>query len=152
MDAEYLEDKNKNDFITYIFSCPPRSENYIKLELDEPPKDVNIKVYIFYELLQILIDGLFYLKSIDDKLNINDLTLEDIELMKKYFLSFGFKLYIDIFTMETYNIKQPNLLVNKEFINDKTKLKELFHEIVDLDEEVKIKKVFRIYLVYNVKI
>ena len=151
MDAEYLEDKNKNDFITYIFSCPPRSENYIKLELDEPPKDVNIKVYIFYELLQILIDGLFYLKSINDKLNINDLTLDDIELIKKYFLSFGFKLYIDIFTMETYSIKQPNLLENKKYIINETELKELFHEIVDLDGE-KINKVFRIYFDYNVKI
>lgn len=152
MDVKYLEDKNKNDFITYVFSCPPKTENYIKLELDEPPKDVNIKVYIFYELLQILIDGLFYLKSTDDKLNINDLTLDDIELIKKYFLSFGFKLYIDIFTMETYNIKQPNLLENKEYIGDKTELKELFHEIVDLDDEEKINKVFRIYFDYNVKI
>ena len=152
MDVKYLEDKNKNDFITYVFSCPPKTENYIRLELDEPPKDVNIKVYIFYELLQILIDGLFFLKSTDDKLNINDLTLDDIELIKKYFLSFGFKLNIDIFTIETYNIKQPNLLENKEYINDKTELKELFHEIVDLDDEEKINKVFRIYFDYNVKI
>lgn len=152
MNIEYLEDKDTDDFIKYIFSSSPKSENYIKLELDEPPKDINIKIYIFNELLQILIDGLFYLKSIDNKLNINDLSIDDIELMKKYFLSFGFKLNIDIFTMETYKIKQPNLLINKEFLTDKTELKELFHEIVDLDDKDKVNKVFRIKFDYNVKI
>lgn len=152
MDIEYLEDKNKDDFIKYIFSSSPKSENYIKLELGEPPENINIKVFIFYELLQILIDGLFYLKSSEDKLNINDLSFDDIELIKKYFLSFGFQLNINIFTIETYKIKQPNLLQNKEYISDKTELKELFHEIVDLDDNDKVNKVFRIEFDYNVKI
>lgn len=144
MSVEYLEDKNSDDFIKYIFSTNPKPKNHIKLELDEPPQGIHRSMYIYKELLQIFIDGLFYLRGHNNKLNINNLSLEDIELMKKYFISFGFIVNLDIFEPDKYELRQPNLLLNTEFITDKTKINDYFYEIIDMDNNDNINKTYRI--------
>jgi len=143
-----MEDKTPDDFIKYIFSDNPKPRNYIKLELDQPPYGIHISMHIFYELFQIFMDGLFYLKSDNDILNINNMSLDDIELMKKYFLSFGFTIKLDIFEQNTYQIKQPNLLFNKEYITKDTKINEYFYEIIDMNNDNIINKTFRISFDY----
>ena len=145
MSVEYLEDKNSDDFIKYIFSTNPKPKNHIKLELDEPPQGIHRSMYIYKELLQIFMDGLFYLRGDNNKLNINNLSLEDIELMKKYFISFGFIVNLEIFEPDKYKLRQPNLLLNTEFITDKTKINDYFYEIIiDMDNNDNINKTYRI--------
>ena len=144
MSIKYLEDKNSDDFIKYIFSTKPKSKNHIKLELDDPPQGIHRSMYIYKELLQIFIDGLFYLKGDNDKININNLSLEDIELMKKYFGSFGFIVNLEIFEPDKYKLRQPNLLLNTEFITDKTNINDYFYEIIDMDNNDNINKTYRI--------
>ena len=89
-------------------------------------------------------DGLFYLRGNNNKLNINNLSLDDIELMKKYFLSFGFIVNLEIFEPDKYKLRQPNLLFNREFITDKTKISDYFYEIIDMDDKDIINKTYRI--------
>ena len=144
MNPEYLEDKNSDDFIKYIFSTNPKPKNHIKLELDEPPKGIHNSLHIYIQLLQIFMDGLFYLRGNNNKLNINNLSLEDIELMKKYFISFGFIVNLEIFEPDKYKLRQPNLLLNTEFITDKTKINDYFYEIIDMDNNDNINKTYRI--------
>ena len=144
MDQEYLEDKNSDDFIKYIFSTNPKPKNNIKLELDKPPKGIHNSLHIYIQLLQIFMDGLFYLRGNNNKLNINNLSLKDIELMKKYFLSFGFTVNLEIFEPDKYKLRQPNLLFNREFITDKTKINDYFYEIIDMDDNDIINKTYRI--------
>ena len=144
MSVEYLEDKNSDDFIKYIFSTNPKPKNHIKLELDEPPKGIHNSLHIYIQLLQIFMDGLFYLRGNNNKLNIKNLSLEDIELMKKYFLSFGFIVNLEIFEPDKYKLRQPNLLLNTEFITDKTKINDYFYEIIDMDNNDNINKTYRI--------
>ena len=52
MNPEYLEDKNSDDFIKYIFSTNPKPKNHIKLELDEPPKGIHNSLHIYMFLLK----------------------------------------------------------------------------------------------------
>ena len=144
MNSEYLEDKNSDDFIKYIFSTNPKPKNHIKLELDEPPKGIHNSLHIYIQLLQIFMDGLFYLRGNNNKLNIKNLSLEDIELMKKYFLSFGFIVNLEIFEPDKYKLRQPNLLLNTEFITDKTNINDYFYEIIDMDNNDNINKTYRI--------
>ena len=100
-------DGDGDDFTIFLFSHPVKEPNTIKLELAPPEKDVHIGLHIFQELLQIFVDGLKYFhgqqsgkrsdKDNDDgKVDINSLTVDDIDLMKRYFLSIGFQLRLDV--------------------------------------------------------
>tara|TARA_B110000285_G_C15125875_1_gene620219 strand:+ start:2224 stop:2679 length:456 start_codon:yes stop_codon:yes gene_type:complete len=131
-DTEYVKGSD-NDFTHYIFSNKPKDENIIKLELDTCSTDIKIGLHIFQELLMIFTGGLRYLFGITDngnKVNILELEPDNIELMNKYFKSFGFSLEVNKFTIEEYlsNMKLPNYFVNKELIEDNTPLNDIYYE------------------------
>lgn len=131
-DTEYVKGSG-DEFIRYIFSNNPKDENSIKLELDSCPKDIKIGQHIFQELLMIFTGGLKYLfgiKENENKVNILELTPDNIDLMNKYFNSFGFSLEVQKFTIEEYlsNMKLPNYFVNKELIRDDTLLSDIYYE------------------------
>ena len=112
MNKPIEKEGDADDFTIFLFSHKPNEPNSIKLELDEPGKNKHIGLHIFQQLLQIYVDGLKYLYgdgSNEGKVNINDLTEENIELMKKYFISIGFHVILDVYTRENY-ISKPNTL------------------------------------------
>ena len=82
-DTQYKTDENSSEFIEFLFSKKPQDKNSIKLQLDPPEKDKHIGLHIFEQLIQIFVDGLKYLYGDDNKVNIQDLTEENINLMKK---------------------------------------------------------------------
>ena len=51
---------------------------------------------------------------------------------------------LDIFEPDKYELRQPNLLLNTEFITDKTKINDYFYEIIDIDNNDNINKTYRI--------
>jgi len=148
-------DGDGDDFTIFLFSHKPKGPNTIKLELGPPERGVQIGLHIFQELLQIFVDGLKYFfgqrsdNHSDDKngenegkVNINDLTEENIDLMKGYFLSIGFHLNVDVFTPETY-VSRPDIFVNKSLIKKDTMLDEFFYEVTTYDND-DLEKIYRV--------
>ena len=128
-DTEYKEG-NGNEFTEFLFSSEPKEPNSVKLELSPAKKDVKIGLHIFQELLMIFTEGIKYLFLKDNKINISDLTINDINLMEKYFNSFGFKISLEKFTISEYlgNMKLPNYFLNQELIKDNTPLPDIYYE------------------------
>ena len=61
----------------------------------------------------------------------NWITDENIKLMNKYFMSIGFIIIVEIFTIEEYlsNMKLPNYFHKKELIKDDTHIKDIYYEM-----------------------
>ena len=79
--------------------------------LTEPKVGIKLPLHIFQELLMIFNSGMKYLFSNGTgKLNIDEITDDNIKTINEYFMSIGFVIIIDIFTIEEYldNIKLPN--------------------------------------------
>tara|TARA_B110000967_G_C18549832_1_gene394800 strand:+ start:123 stop:608 length:486 start_codon:yes stop_codon:yes gene_type:complete len=143
-----------DDFTIFLFSHGVNEPNSIKLELGPPENGVQIGLHIFQELLQIFVDGLKYLfgqhsdkqhcdKNCDNigKVDINSLGVDDIDLMKRYFLSIGFKLILDVFDRKDY-ISRPDIFNDKSLIKENTMLDEYFYEVVTyVDDQEKIYRV-----------
>ena len=51
---------------------------------------------------------------------------------------------LEVFKPDKYKLRQPNLLLNTEFITDKTKINDYFYEIIDMDNNDNINKTYRI--------
>lgn len=128
-DTEYKEG-DPNDFINFIFSHNPKEKHSVKLELGNCHKDTKIGLHIFQELLMIFTEGSKYLFGNHDKVDITNLCKTDIDLLNKYFESFGFTLHVEVFTIPEYinNMKMPNYFLHQELIKDDTVLKDIYYE------------------------
>ena len=139
-----------DDFTIFLFSHGVNEPNSIKLELGPHEKGVQIGLHIFQELLQIFVDGLKYLFSDSDnigKVDINSLSVDDIYLIKRYFLSIGFKLILDVFDRKNY-ISRPDIFNDKSLIEEDTMLDEYFYEVVTYDSSDQ-EKIYRVSFKFN---
>ena len=141
-------DGDGDDFTIFLFSHPVKEPNTIKLELAPPERGIHIGLHIFQELLQIFTDGIKYFYSKDDgKVDINSLTVDNIDLMKRYFLSIGFQLILDIYTPENY-VSKPDIFNDKSLIKENTMLDEYFYEITTYDSN-DMEKIYRVSFKFN---
>jgi len=145
-----MNNNDHDDFIKTIFSKKPEKEKYMKIKLDPPPPNLNITIYEFEQILQIFTDGLHYKFSNNgNKINLDNLNIEDIDLMEKYMNSLSYQFYIDRFTSPSnYVEKLPNYLEDKEKYTDKDKikLKDVYFQIATFHDKNKtnIKCIYRI--------
>jgi len=148
-------DGGGDEFTKFLFSHPVKEPNTIKLELGPPGNGVQIGLHIFQELLQIFVDGLKYLfgqQSDNDnyndnyKVDINSLGVDDIDLMKRYFLSIGFKLILDVFNRKNY-VSRPDIFNNKSLIKENTMLDEYFYEVITYVDDKE--KIYRVSFKFN---
>ena len=136
---EYKEGSH-SDFIEYLFSKEPKDKDSIQLESPPIDPDKNMGLHIFEQLLMIFVDGLKYFYGVNDKVNINKLSQQDIEKVNKYFISMNYSVNLEVFpTMNDYKFKFPNYFKNQEHIKNDTKLEDFYYEIFDMNN-----KVFRI--------
>ena len=138
-----------DDFTIFLFSHGVNEPNSIKLELGPHEKGVQIGLHIFQELLQIFVDGLKYLFSDSDnigKVDINSLSVDDIDLIKRYFLSIGFKLILDVFDRKNY-VSRPDIFNDKSLIKENTMLDEYFYEVVTYEDDQE--KIYRVSFKFN---
>ena len=143
-------DGDGDDFTVFLFSHPVKEPNTIKLELAQPEKEVHIGLHIFQELLQIFVDGLKYFfsdKNDEGKVDINSLSEENIDLMKRYFLSIGFQLILDVFTPDDY-VSKPDIFKDHSLIKENTMLDEYFYEISTYDSDDS-EKIYRVSFKFN---
>ena len=121
-----------DDFIKYIFSKPPGTvkEVLLQMPIDNENSDKNINLHIFEQLLMIFTDGIKYFHGVNGKVDVNKLTIENIEKINKYFISFGYSLTVDKYdTINDYQFKYPNYFKNQEHITKDTKLEDFYYEI-----------------------
>ena len=142
-DTEYKEDKEPDDFIKFLFGKKPQKTNTIKLELGIPEKNKHIGLHIFEQLIQIFVDGLKYLYGDNGKVDIQDLTEDNIELMKKYYLSIGYKLLFETFDKSNYEPK-PNVFMEHQLIKEDTMLDEFYYEVLSETVDHKIPIIYRV--------
>ena len=100
------------------------------MELPLLEKDKNIGLHVFEQLLMIFVDGLKYFYGVNDKVNIDELTLENIEKVNEYFISMNYSVNLEVFTtVNEYQFRFPNCFKNQETITDKTVLSDFYYEI-----------------------
>jgi hypothetical protein len=132
-DTEYKEGDH-DDFINYLFSDSPKEKGEVKLELPLNTPDKNLGLHEFEQLLMIFVDGLKYFYGINGKVNINNLTKEDVQRVNEYFLSMNYEVNLDVFlTMNEYIFKHPNYFKNQEHITSETELKDYYYEVYGKD-------------------
>lgn len=138
--TEYKEGDHES-FIQYLYSSEPREKGSIQLE--SPPLDLNknIGLHTFEQLLMIFVDGLkFFYGDSDNKVNLNDLSFDNIIKINEYFTSINYKINLEVFeNMYEYQFKFPNYFKNQEHINSQTKLEDFYYEIFNTEN-----KAFRI--------
>ena len=123
---------NEENFIEYIFSKPPENKGVIKLECGLPDEGKPFPKHMFEQLLEIFVEGLKYLWGKENKVNIGDLTIENIGLMKQYFESFNVDLQFNMFLEENY--------IFKPFIYGNPVLEEKYKKISDYFYQVDVNK------------
>jgi hypothetical protein len=132
-DTEYKEGDHQ-DFINYLFSDSPKSVGEVKLELPLNEHDKNLGLHEFEQLLMIFVDGLKYFYGEKDKVDINNLTENDIKRVNSYFLSMNYEVNVDIFpTMNEYIFKHPNYFKDQNHITNSTELKDYYYEVYGKD-------------------
>ena len=68
--------------------------------------------------------------GINNKVDINKLTEEDIQKVNKYFLSMNYDVCLDVFpTLNEYIFKHPNYFKNQQHIKNDTELKDFYYEV-----------------------
>ena len=124
-------------FIIYMFNSEPKPEGTIQLECPDIPDGKNTHLHIFEQLLMIYIGGLKHLwGDSDGKVDLTKLTKENIELMKRYFMSITYEVNIDVFDLHTYQFKFPDYFKNQEKITKDTMLSDFFYETQGSDTKM----------------
>jgi len=124
-----IDEENPDDFIKYMFDTEPKPKDTIQLECPDIPPNKNTHLHIFEQLLMIYVAGLKHLwADSEGKVDLTELTEDNIGLMKRYFESINYVVNIEVFDLNTYQFKFPDYFKNQEKITSKTLLTDLFYE------------------------
>jgi len=123
------EEGTHEDFIKYMFDAEPKPKDSIQLECSDIPSDKNTHLHIFEQLLMIYVSGLKHLwQNEEGKVDLTDLTEDNISLMIRYFESINYVVNIQVFNLHTYQFKFPDYFKNQEKITEKTVLTDFLYE------------------------
>lgn len=139
-----IKEGSHDEFINFLFGQEPKEKDSIQLEIPDIPKDKNVHLHIYEQLLQIFVDGLKYFYSNDDgKVDVTKLSIDNITKIQKYFESMNFLSKVDVFDLNNYEFKFPDYFKNQDKIQSNTVLNEFFYEVQGSD-----KKMYRITFDY----
>ena len=128
------EEGTHEDFIKYMFDNEPKPKDSIQLECSDIPPNKNTHLHIFEQLLMIYVSGLKHLwQNEEGKVDLTELTEDNIGLMKRYFESINYVVNIQVFDLSTYQFKFPDYFKNQDKITDKTLLTDFFYETQGTD-------------------
>ena len=128
------EEGTHEDFIKYMFDSEPKPKDSIQLECSDIPPNKNTHLHIFEQLLMIYVSGLKHLwQNEEGKVDLTELTEDNIGLMKCYFESINYVVNIQVFDLDTYQFRFPDYFKNQEKITSKTLLTDFFYETQGTD-------------------
>ena len=128
------EEGTHEDFIKYMFDNEPKPKDSIQLECSDIPPNKNTHLHIFEQLLMIYVSGLKHLwQNEEGKVDLTELTEDNIGLMKRYFESINYVVNIQVFDLSTYQFRFPDYFKNQEKITSKTLLTDFFYEAQGTD-------------------
>ena len=128
-EVEYKEGDHA-EFIQFLFSDSPKPQGTITLELPLSEPNKNVGLHVFEQLLMIFVDGLKYFFGKDEKVNLSELTEENIIKVQEYFISMNYSAKVEVFsTMNEYQFKYPNYFKNQEKITNETQLEDFYYEV-----------------------
>jgi len=131
------EEGTHDEFILYMFDSEPKPKDSIQLECPDIPDNKNTHLHIFEQLLMIYVSGLKHLWSNSEgKVDLTELTENNICLMKRYFESISYVVNIDVFDLSTYEFKFPDYFKNQDKITDKVLLPDFFYETQGADTKM----------------
>ena len=123
------EEGSHNDFIKYMFDIEPKPKDSIQLECSDIPPNKNTHLHMFEQLLMIYVSGLKHLwQNEEGKVDLTELTEDNIGLMQCYFESINYVVNIEVFDLNSYQFKFPDYFKNQDKITEKTLLTDLFYE------------------------
>lgn len=132
-----IKEGSHDEFIHFLFGQEPKEIDSIQLEIPDIPKDKNVHLHIYEQLLQIFVDGLKYFYSNDDgKVDVTKLNEEDIKKIQKYFESMNFLSQVEVFDLNNYKFKFPDYFKNQDTIKSNTVLNEFFYEVQGSDQKM----------------
>ena len=132
-----IDEEKPDDFIKYMFDEEPKPTNTIQLECPDIDEGKNTHLHIFEQLLMIYVQGLKHKWSTEDgKVDLTQLTEDNISLMKRYFESINYIVNIEVFDLSTYQFKFPDYFKNQEHITEKTLLTDFFYETQGSDTKM----------------
>jgi len=90
-----------DDFIDRLVSAPPQNVNSIKLELLEEENNMDT---VFNVLIEIFSKASKYMYGDrNGRVDLDEMGVEELERMSKYFNSFGFQIFLEKFEGENRN-------------------------------------------------
>ena len=129
IETEYKEGSH-SEFIQYLFSAEPKEKGIITLELPLSEPNKNIGLHVFEQLLMIFVDGLKFFYGVDGKVNINELSEDNIIKVNQYFISMNYSVKLDVYpTMNEYVFKYPDYFKYQDKIQPDTLLEDFHYEI-----------------------
>ena len=132
-----IDEEKPDDFIQYMFDEEPKPRDTIQLECPDIDEGKNTHLHIFEQLLMIYVGGLKHKWSDEaGKVDLVQLTEDNISLMKRYFESINYIVNIDVFDLQTYQFKFPDYFKNQENITEKTLLSDFFYETQGSDTKM----------------
>ena len=124
-----IEETEEDGFIQYLFGSDPKDKGSIVLECPDIPPHKSVHLHMFEQLLMIFVSGLRYLwGNSDGKVEITNLTEENINLMKRYFQSMDYDVNVDSYDLSNYQFKFPNYFKDQDKITKDTLLTDFYYE------------------------
>ena len=126
--VHFVDDFQNCISIKLILFINSRNRGEIQLESNYIEPGKNIGLHIFEQLLMIFVDGLKYFYSNENnKVDISQLDMRNIEKINKYFISMNYFVNLDIYpTMYDYKFVFPDYFKNQKYIKSETKLEDFF--------------------------
>lgn len=132
-----IDEEHPDDFITYMFDTEPKPKDSIQLECPDIPDGKHVHLHIFEQLLMIYVSGLKHLWSDDKgKVDVTELTPDNIQLMKRYFESINYVVNIEVFELSTYQFRFPDYFKDQEKITTAILLPDFFYETQGSDSNM----------------
>lgn len=115
-----MEEQTKylDDFVKILFGKPAQPKNSIQLTLDTIGDESETKEFVlFKQLMDIMCRAIPIVFKTDAKINLNEITAQQLKVLNEYFNSFGWEILLHRSNENSFKISMKNI-VNKNVLPD----------------------------------
>lgn len=116
--TQEIQEGDLSDFIRTVFNNEPQDPNTIHLDLCLDSSDGETKEFlIFAQLIDIMCQGINIVFKTTEKININEITAKQLNILNTYFKSFGWEIVLERASANKHRISMKNIITN-QFLPD----------------------------------